>query len=658
MCVRLQRVAQHADGAMTELKTAQTPKPTLKRHIRVPWQGCDQGKPSVARLCSIHRSRVNRRVNLSATITAGLFTMCLAMATLGAVGCDKSSVTAAPRASSVASEATTEAAAISAIASEDVQAPARDTNQAQVPAEERAAQGDSASDDGEQGLQGQGGSLQALRGDDDEAPQPGQAQVDSVQVDSIVQETSEPFDPTKVDDHPRTIDPDYAWLPPRTVQHEGPHKIGVTAMQAWVHLYPDDETAYLGYIRAGRVIDRSENWIAKTVRCPGGWYEVLPQGYLCNGNRATLNERDPIVIASWKEPKRGEGLPYFYARPNSPHTYLYFQLPSDKDQHRTEGAKLDEHLSSHPTARLPNVSVLGEPEPIPEFLAYGKTLPKPYGATKHLRYNVHEGTANPRAAFAFLSVHDHEGRLFGLTTELNLIPFDRMRIVKPPKKRGGVVEDLPAGIVRALSIPRYVTDGAGTFVKDGAFEQHAVLDLTGRTLQNYWELRDGSYITAGAVQMVEPRTSFPSFAEGERKWLDISIKNQTLVAYTGKKAVYVTVVSTGLGELADPAKSFATVRGAFTIKSKHLTAKMTGSRQADDYELADVPYVQYFHEGYALHGTFWHDNFGRVQSHGCVNLAPEDSAWVFGFTEPQVPEHWHGIVGDDKTRRTVVYVRP
>ena len=109
--------------------------------------------------------------------------------------------------------------------------------------------------------------------------------------------------------------------------------------------------------------------------------------------------------------------------------------------------------------------------------------------------------------------------------------------------------------------------------------------------------------------------------------------------------------------MADPEKSFATVRGSFTIKSKHVTSTMTGSRQADDYELADVPYVQFFQEGYALHGTFWHDNFGRVQSHGCVNLTPTDAAWVFEFTDPPVPEDWHGVIAGDDTPRSVVNVR-
>ena len=50
-----------------------------------------------------------------------------------------------------------------------------------------------------------------------------------------------------------------------------------------------------------------------------------------------------------------------------------------------------------------------------------------------------------------------------------------------------------------------------------------------------------------------------------------------------------------------------------------------------------MPFVQYFTEGFALHGAYWHDDFGTPRSHGCVNLAPVDAAWLFRFTDPEVP---------------------
>ena len=71
-------------------------------------------------------------------------------------------------------------------------------------------------------------------------------------------------------------------------------------------------------------------------------------------------------------------------------------------------------------------------------------------------------------------------------------------------------------------------------------------------------------------------------------------------------------------------------------------------------EKLHVPFVQYFHKGYALHGTYWHDEFGKLRSHGCVNLSPIDAAWLFEWTDPSVPPRWHGRV--DKDRGTVVYI--
>jgi len=482
------------------------------------------------------------------------------------------------------------------------------------------------------------------------------APADSAEADASVDDDDESqLDASAVDAMPDAY-AKFASLPARTVLFGGPHKIASKAMQAWVHLYPDDETPFLGYIRAGAVIDRSAEPVAKTKRCPRGWYEVLPRGYLCNGRRATIDLDDPVVVASWKRPRRGEPLPYRYVRPSGDRTWLYFKLPSKKDQQRTEGTSWASHVGSHPSSRLANIEQLGDPEPIPVFLEGGKELPTPYGATRRLRYNVHEGRANPQGAFALLSVHDWEGRLFGLTTELDLIAIDRTDIVKPPPSHGGPVEDLPAGIVRSIGTPRYTVGEDGRPRKDGEWDRFAVVDLTGKTHDDLWEVRNGYWIAGGAIDRVDPRTSFPSFAEESRKWIDVSIKDQMLVAYIGKRAVYVARVSTGLGEMSDPNKTFATVRGAFTIKSKHVTATMTGSAQAD-YELADVPYVQYFHEGYALHGAFWHNNFGRVMSHGCVNLAPADAAWLFEFTDPVVPPEWHGANATADEPGTTVYVR-
>jgi lipoprotein-anchoring transpeptidase ErfK/SrfK len=82
----------------------------------------------------------------------------------------------------------------------------------------------------------------------------------------------------------------------------------------------------------------------------------------------------------------------------------------------------------------------------------------------------------------------------------------------------------------------------------------------------------------------------------------------------------------------------------FRIYEKHITHTMAGREAADPFDLRDVPFVQYFTGGYALHAAYWHDDFGKEHSHGCVNLAPKDAAWLFAWTDPRIPESWHGVM--------------
>jgi lipoprotein-anchoring transpeptidase ErfK/SrfK len=58
----------------------------------------------------------------------------------------------------------------------------------------------------------------------------------------------------------------------------------------------------------------------------------------------------------------------------------------------------------------------------------------------------------------------------------------------------------------------------------------------------------------------------------------------------------------------------------------------------EDYELPGVPWCMFFTTtGIALHGTYWHNDFGRPRSHGCVNMRSEDAKWLYRWTLPEVP---------------------
>jgi len=118
---------------------------------------------------------------------------------------------------------------------------------------------------------------------------------------------------------------------------------------------------------------------------------------------------------------------------------------------------------------------------------------------------------------------------------------------------------------------------------------------------------------------------FPTKTE---KWIDVDLSEQRVVAYTGTEPVRAFIVSTGLS--ATP-----TVQGKFRIRLKVSAQTMSGgSAQYGYYNLPNVQWVQYFYEGYAFHGTYWHTNFGQPMSHGCVNMTNDDAKWLFDWAGP------------------------
>jgi lipoprotein-anchoring transpeptidase ErfK/SrfK len=121
-----------------------------------------------------------------------------------------------------------------------------------------------------------------------------------------------------------------------------------------------------------------------------------------------------------------------------------------------------------------------------------------------------------------------------------------------------------------------------------------------------------------ATPYVEPPPAQPG-GNGER-WIDVDLTQQRLVAYEGNTPVHWVTVSTGL-------PGTPTVTGQFSIYVKYTAQLMV----EPGYYLPDVPWVMYFYEGYELHGTYWHNNFGHPVSHGCVNLPTPEAKWLYDW---------------------------
>lgn len=115
---------------------------------------------------------------------------------------------------------------------------------------------------------------------------------------------------------------------------------------------------------------------------------------------------------------------------------------------------------------------------------------------------------------------------------------------------------------------------------------------------------------------------FPDNLQPGEKWIDVDLGSQYLRAMEGITSVFETKISSGTA-------NHPTVTGQFRIWLRFEAQDMNGRRLGYDYFLEDVPYVQYFFEDYALHGTFWHNNFGTPMSHGCVNLPTPAARWLY-----------------------------
>lgn len=135
-------------------------------------------------------------------------------------------------------------------------------------------------------------------------------------------------------------------------------------------------------------------------------------------------------------------------------------------------------------------------------------------------------------------------------------------------------------------------------------------------------------------------------------WIDVDTSQQVLALRRGRhELLYVTLISGGLPERPTP-------RGIFRITHKYAYRTM-GSlpESADKHFIENVPWTMYFKPHYAIHGAYWHDEFGNQRSHGCVNLAPRDAAFIYERVAPEQQPGFFQTFASDHAPGTVVRIR-
>jgi lipoprotein-anchoring transpeptidase ErfK/SrfK len=137
----------------------------------------------------------------------------------------------------------------------------------------------------------------------------------------------------------------------------------------------------------------------------------------------------------------------------------------------------------------------------------------------------------------------------------------------------------------------------------------------------------GQELTIPAAGMYEPtQADAPAAPTTVGKSIVVSTQKQRIYAYENGQLVHSYLVSTGLPDSP-------TVLGDFKIYVKYTATDMKGP----GYYLPSVPYTMYFYQGYGIHGTYWHNSFGRPMSHGCVNLPTPEAKWFFDWADVGTP---------------------
>ncbi|CAN5649732.1 L,D-transpeptidase [soil metagenome] len=131
----------------------------------------------------------------------------------------------------------------------------------------------------------------------------------------------------------------------------------------------------------------------------------------------------------------------------------------------------------------------------------------------------------------------------------------------------------------------------------------------------------------GISTEVSVQGDIPTYDEGlfvrPELWVEVNLSEQFATIWIGNEVVMSTYVSTGRA-------GWDTPTGTFYINSKYETDDMEGNENGESWNVPDVPWTMYFTgEGHALHGTFWHNNFGAVMSHGCVNLPMDVAEYLY-----------------------------
>jgi hypothetical protein len=441
----------------------------------------------------------------------------------------------------------------------------------------------------------------------------------------------------------------------------------------WIRERPEWASQWLGYLWPGESTKlRSPRPIY--ARGCDAWYAVEPRGYVCvDGRRATLDRSDPEVAELARLPLTEPPDTRRFAE--SLGAEHYDRLPERAAQ-RAREPDLERHLALVESARsggTRDASLAGVD------LAPARRTAEPF-ALMPVDLQVQRKNFRRNSTLAFLDEYSYEGRSYLLTTDLSWVPKDRVRPFDSVTFRGARLDHevrLPIAFFREHARPAFERAPDGAFVASARkFARLAYVELTGTTevtgATRYLETREaGLWVLESDCVLPTPSEHTPwgarvettgavtGGAAHERKtWIESSVYGGWLIAYENTRPVFATLVSSGRGggkspDAKDLLVTSSTPFGTFPVTGKFVTATMDGP---DEIVHSDVPWVQNFRSAHAIHSAYWHDAWGERMSGGCINVSPADGRFLFEFTEPALPEGWHGVRWDPRLGPSTIVV--
>ncbi len=273
---------------------------------------------------------------------------------------------------------------------------------------------------------------------------------------------------------------------------------------------------------------------------------------------------------------------------------------------------------------------------------------------------VPDAEFEPGFALAVTSIaHKTPGDPFGLTTRGFWVPLRDLSLSEPSSFRGiDTSPDERRGWLLARRARLYQEPG-GRARHDNSLGPRTSLPLL-ESRQHagklWYRVGNAAWISARDLRVPEA-APLPQGVHAEERWIDVDVGTQVLTAFVGSRPVFSTLVSTGKGR---GKSEQATPLGEHRIWVKLQSTDMDNLEDEDAgryYAMQAVPWVMFFQKGYGLHGTYWHDSFGAVRSHGCVNLSTRDAQWLFQWTGPRLPLGWTAVFPTPYEPGTLVRVR-